>query len=75
MYAPLCPLRRSRPGPGPPPLLFFQAPRPPPLPQRPVQFTIGLRQPGNSALAGRPGSGPFLYDPFSAKREQARQAV
>lgn len=76
-WLPRCPLRlprRARPGPGPPPLLFLLAPRPPPLPQRPVRFTIGLRQPGNGALTGRPGSGPFLYDPFSAKREQASRS-
>ncbi|KAL4423746.1 hypothetical protein ABPG75_001047 [Micractinium tetrahymenae] len=66
---------KNRSGPGPPPLLFFLAPRRPPLPQRPVQFTIGLRQPGNGALTGRPGSGPSLYDPFSAKREQAAAAM
>lgn len=67
--------RRSRPGPGPPPLLFFLSPRAPPPPLRPVHFTIGIRRPRRRLAAGGParqGSGPFLYDPFSAKREQAR---
>jgi hypothetical protein len=67
----MAPADRARPGPGPPPLLFFGAPRPPPPPQRAVRFAVGLRR-GGDALGGRPGSGPFLYDPFSAKREQAR---
>ena len=69
---------RTRPGPGPPPLLYFLAPRPPPLPQRPVRFAVGLRRPNDGAGGSNglvtQGSGPFLYDPFSAKREQARLA-
>lgn len=61
---------KTRPGPGPPPLLYFEGPRVPPPPQRPVRFTVGLRLPAVGVGAnGRQGSGPFLYDPFSAKRE------
>jgi hypothetical protein len=41
-----------------------------------VRFAVGLRQPNGGAGASNglvtQGSGPFLYDPFSAKREQAR---
>ncbi|GAB4823676.1 hypothetical protein N2152v2_010722 [Parachlorella kessleri] len=69
----MAPADRSRPGPGPPPLLYFGDPRPLAPPQRPLRFVVAaIADPG----AGGPNSQtPFLYDPFSARRQAAAAAA
>lgn len=64
---------RSRPGPGPPPLLYFCEPRPLAPALRPLRFTV-IAQPNSPGVPGTPG-GPFLYDPFSAKRQVGRDIL
>ncbi|KAL6781628.1 hypothetical protein ACKKBF_B08795 [Auxenochlorella protothecoides x Auxenochlorella symbiontica] len=66
--AQMAPAERARPGPGPPPLLRFLAARP----SAPALQLVALGAPA-PASPGTPG-GPFLYDPFAARRGVAAAA-
>lgn len=72
---------KARPGPGPPPHLRLLGPRPPAPHLRPVTLKFTPFSSRNPAASSKDGgdddgqghSGPFLYDPFAAKRA-AKQA-